>query len=192
MHPIKTALLSFGMSGRVFHAPFLQLHPGFELMGSWERSNKTIQQHYPDVISYPTIDTVLSDQAIELVIVNTPTYTHYDYCKQALLAGKDVVVEKAVTTTLSEAIELKELAEKQGRKIAVFQNRRWDSDFKTVQKIVQEGWLGNINEANHFFLHFIINTLEIYRGLYNTLINLEKLEKELIRNLKNKNRIDND
>jgi len=145
MQPIKTALLSFGMSGRVFHAPFINLHKGFQLVGSWERANKNIQQFYPEVKSYPSLESVLSDNEIELVIINTPTYTHYDYAKKALLAGKHVVIEKAVTTTLNEAMDLKKIAEKQNKKIAVFQNRRWDSDFKTAQKIIQEGLirLGN-------------------------------------------------
>ncbi len=149
--PINTALLSFGMSGRVFHAPFINLHKGFSLSGSWERTNKNIHEFYPDVRSYPTLESVLTDEEVELIIINTPTYTHYDYAKQALLAGKHIVVEKAFTTNLREALELKELAAKQNKKIAVFQNRRWDSDFKTSQKIIREGLLGNLVEAE---LHF--------------------------------------
>lgn len=148
---IKTALLSFGMSGRVFHAPFIELHPGFTLAGAWERSKQDIQNHYPDTKSYPTLESVLEDSSIDLIIVNTPTYTHYEYAKKALLAGKHIVVEKAFTTTVEEAKELKEIAEKQHKKIAVFQNRRWDSDFKTVQKVLTEGLLGKLNEGE---IHF--------------------------------------
>jgi scyllo-inositol 2-dehydrogenase (NADP+) len=147
MSTIKTALLSYGMSGKVFHAPFITLHPGFELVGAWERSKHLIAKDYPGVRSYPSLEDLLADDSIKLVIVNTPTYSHYDYAKQALLAGKQVVVEKAFTTTVEEAIELKMIAEKQNKKIAVFQNRRWDSDFKTVQKIIKEDQLGNIVEA---------------------------------------------
>ncbi len=151
MSPIKTALLSYGMSGKVFHAPFITLHPGFELVGAWERSKQLIANDYPGVRSYSSLESLLADDSIELVVVNTPTYTHYDYAKQALLAGKHIVVEKAFTTTVEEAIELKAIAEKQNKKIAVFQNRRWDSDFKTVQKIVNEDQLGPIVEAE---IHF--------------------------------------
>lgn len=147
MSQIKTALLSFGMSGKVFHAPFISLHKGFQLTGAWERSKKEIEKAYPGVRSYSTLESVLADDSIQLVIVNTPTYTHYEYAKAALLAGKDVIVEKAFTTTVAEAMELKTIAEKKGVKIAVFQNRRWDSDFKTVQKIKKSGVLGNIVEA---------------------------------------------
>ena len=147
MQVIKTALLSFGMSGKVFHAPFINLHKGFQLMGAWERSKQNIQQIYPGTISYPTLEKLLADDEIKLVVVNTPNNTHYSYTKAALLAGKDVIVEKAFTTTVAEAVELKLLAEKMGRKISVFQSRRWTSDFRTAQKIVQENLLGELVEA---------------------------------------------
>nr|WP_315141909.1 Gfo/Idh/MocA family oxidoreductase [uncultured Flavobacterium sp.] len=150
MQKIKTALLSYGMSGKVFHAPFLTIHPGFELMGSWERSKKLIQADYPEVKSYPTIEDVLSDD-IELVVVNTPVGTHFEYAKKVLLAGKHALVEKAFTTTVAEAQELAALAKEKGLKLAVFQNRRWDSDFKTVQKVISDGVLGELVEAEFHF-----------------------------------------
>ena len=137
MQIINAALLSYGMSGKVFHAPFINLHDGFRLLGVWERSKKLIQEAYPGIRSYATLDELLADNAVELVVVNTPTYTHYEYTKRALEAGKDVVVEKAFTTTVVEAEELKALAEKKGKKLAVYQNRRWDSDFLTVKKVIE-------------------------------------------------------
>ncbi|MEO6721424.1 MAG: Gfo/Idh/MocA family oxidoreductase [Ferruginibacter sp.] len=147
MQPVKTAVLSFGLSGKVFHAPFIDLHPGFELTGIWERSKKLIGEIYPGVTSYDSLEEILADDTIELVVVNTPTATHYGYAKQVLQAGKHAIVEKAFTTTVEEAVELKELAEQYGKKLSVFQNRRWDSDFRTVKKILEEGWLGEIIEA---------------------------------------------
>ena len=151
MQKIKTALLSYGMSGKVFHAPFLTIHPGFELLGSWERSKKLIQQDYPEVISYPTLESILQNDSIDLVIVNTPVGTHFEYAKKVLLAGKHTVVEKAFTTTVAEAHELAALAKEKGLKLAVFQNRRWDSDFKTVKKIIDANLLGEIVEAEFHF-----------------------------------------
>ena len=154
MPPIKTALLSFGMSGKVFHAPFLQVHPGFELAGAWERSKQIIGDSYPGVTSYPSLESILTDDSIDLVIVNTPTATHYEYAKQALLAGKNIIVEKAFTTTVAEAVDLKNIAEKVNKKISVYQNRRWDSDFKTLKKIIGEGWLGDLIEAEIHYERF--------------------------------------
>ncbi|OUL60021.1 Gfo/Idh/MocA family oxidoreductase [Flavobacterium sp. AJR] len=153
MQKIKTALLSYGMSGKVFHAPFINIHPGFELIGSWERSKKLIQADYPTVRSYPTIEDVLADD-VDLVIVNTPVETHYEYAKKVLEAGKHAIVEKAFTTTVAQAQELADLAKAKGLKLAVFQNRRWDSDFKTVQKVVKDGLLGDLVEAEFHFDRF--------------------------------------
>ena len=150
MQKIKTALLSYGMSGKVFHAPFVNFHSGLELIGSWERSKKLIQQDFPEVKSYATIDELLED-TVDLVIVNTPVETHYEYAKQVLLAGKHAIVEKAFTTTVAQAQELAAIAKEKGVKLAVFQNRRWDSDFKIVKKVLDENLLGDLVEAE---IHF--------------------------------------
>lgn len=154
MQPIKTALLSYGMSGKVFHAPFIQLHHGFELAGAWERSKQTINSVYPTAKSYNSLESILTDDAIELVIVNTPTYTHYEYAKKSLLAGKHIVVEKAFTTTVEEAQELIDISLHTGKKIAVYQNRRWDSDFQSVKQIIQSGVLGSLCEVEIHFDRF--------------------------------------
>ena len=150
MQKIRTALLSYGMSGKVFHAPFIAFHPGFELLGSWERSKKLIQLDFPEVKSYASIDELLNDE-VDLVIVNTPVETHYEYAKQVLLAGKHAIVEKAFTTTVVQAQELAAIAKEKKVKLSVFQNRRWDSDFKTVEKIIAEEVLGEIVEAEFHF-----------------------------------------
>ena len=150
MQKIKTALLSYGMSGKVFHAPFIEFHPGFELKGSWERSKKLIQLDYPEVKSYASLEAILEDD-IDLVVVNTPVGTHYEYAKKVLLAGKHALVEKAFTTTVAEAQELAALAKEKGVKLSVFQNRRWDSDLKTVRQVLTDGVLGDIVEAEFHF-----------------------------------------
>ncbi|MCA6450192.1 MAG: Gfo/Idh/MocA family oxidoreductase [Chitinophagaceae bacterium] len=154
MSPIKTAILSFGMSGRVFHAPFIELHKGFELTGIWERSKSEAAAFYPNARIYRSLEEILTDPSIELVVVNTPTGTHFDFTKKVLQSGKHAVVEKAFTTTVAEAEELNALAEQQQLLLSVFQNRRWDSDYKTVKQIVQEGWLGEIMEAEIHFDRF--------------------------------------
>jgi scyllo-inositol 2-dehydrogenase (NADP+) len=151
---IRTALLSYGMSGRVFHAPYISLHPDFELKGSWERSSKTICADYPGVTSYASMDDILSAKDIDLVVVNTPTYTHFEYAKKVLESGKHAVVEKAFTATAAEAEELRSIAEKKKLKLSVFQNRRWDSDFKTVKKVVDDRVLGDVVEATFAFDRF--------------------------------------
>lgn len=147
MKPVNTALCSFGMSGWVFHAPFIHIHPGFNLYGVWERTKNLAQEKYPAVKTFRSLEEMLADPAIELVIVNTPSITHYDYAKKVIEAGKHLVVEKPFTATVAEAQELIELAKKKNVKLSVYQNRRYDSDYKTIKRVLEEGLIGNIIEA---------------------------------------------
>lgn len=151
MNQINTALCSYGMSGTVFHAPFISIHPGFNFYGVWERSKNLAQVKYPTVKVFRTYEEMLSDPAVELVVVNTPSYTHYDYARQALVAGKNVIVEKPFTATIEQARELVSIARDNDLKLSVFQNRRWDSDFLTVKSVLERGVLGDILEAEFHY-----------------------------------------
>ncbi len=153
-HKIATGILSFGMSGRVFHAPFIQHHPGFDLVGIVERTKNDAAALYPDATIYQSVDALLQNKAIALVVVNTPTHTHFDFAKKALEAGKHVIVEKAFTTTAAEAKTLTALADSLGLVLSVYQNRRWDSDFSTVLQMIQSKQLGDIHTAAFQFDRF--------------------------------------
>lgn len=146
---IVTGLLAFGMSGKVFHAPFIDAHPGFKFHAVLERNQKNAAEEYPGVKSYDTFEALIADPAIELVIVNTPNFTHADYTRRSLEAGKHVLVEKPFTATSAEAKELFELAKTLGKKIFIYHNRRWDSDCTSIQKVVESGQLGQINEVHY-------------------------------------------
>lgn len=148
---IKTALLAYGMSGKYFHAAILQAHPGFQLMGAWERNQRKIAADYPQARSYQSLEELLQDEQVQLVVVNTPVDTHYTYTRQALEAGKHVLVEKAFTSNATEAMALVALANAKGLKLTVYQNRRYDSDFKTVQQVLNQNILGDIVEASISF-----------------------------------------
>jgi len=152
--PIATGLLAYGMSGKLFHAPFLDLHPGFALRAVVERTQQRMAADYPDVRSYPSTEALLADPSLELVVVNTPNDTHYDLARQALLAGKHVLVEKPVATTVVEWRELRSLAEQQGRQLLAYQNRRWDTDFGAVRRVVESGQLGRLIEVYFRFDRF--------------------------------------
>ncbi len=154
---INAALVSFGMSGKVFHAPFLDANPNFNLVGSWERTQKNIQSIYPNAKSYATYEELLADPIIDLVIVNSPNDSHYAYTKSALLAGKHVVCEKAFTISSAEAQELDELAQKKELKLAVYQNRRYDADFMTLQKLIVEEEIGNFLDIQISFERYRTN-----------------------------------
>ncbi|WP_136480682.1 Gfo/Idh/MocA family protein [Cognatitamlana onchidii] len=146
---IKTGVLSFGMSGSLFHCPFLKIHPGFELTAIVERSVKKAIMTYPKIISYDNVDDLLAQADIELVVVNTPSSTHFEFAMKALKAKKHVLVEKPFTVKASHAKALYEEASKQNRCIMPFQNRRYDSDFLSVKHMVESGRLGQLIEV-HF------------------------------------------
>jgi predicted dehydrogenase len=149
--PIKTGLLAFGMSGRLFQAPFLDHHHGFRFHAVTERHEKKVKQFYPRVISYDTADALIQDPDLELVIVNTPNNTHFEYAKKALLSGKHVLIEKPLTTSLVEARELYDIASSVKKEVMAYQNRRWDSDFQSVKSIVNSGILGKLVEVHFRF-----------------------------------------
>lgn len=145
--PIVTGILAYGMSGRVFHAPFVATNPAFKFKAVVERHEKKAAQRYPDVISYNSIDELINDDEIELVIVNTPNYMHFDNAKQALLAGKHVLIEKPAATTSAEVKELFELGRKVDRHVMIYHNRRWDSGFVSVREVIESGKLGELIEV---------------------------------------------
>jgi scyllo-inositol 2-dehydrogenase (NADP+) len=148
---ISAGLMAYGMSGKVFHGPFINVHPGFKLHAVTERNQKNAEKDFPGLISYNSIEELLADQSIDLVVINTPNFTHYDYAKAALNAGKHILVEKPFTGSSAEAIELFELAASLKKQIFVYQNRRWDSDFTAVKNIVTSGKLGKLSEVHFRF-----------------------------------------
>jgi scyllo-inositol 2-dehydrogenase (NADP+) len=152
--PIVTAIASFGMSGQVFHGPFLKVNPRFQVRKILERTKTISKSLFPEVEVVKTFEDILRDREIELVIVNTPDRFHYEMARQALDAGKHVLVEKPFTFTVREADDLISMAEKKGKLLTVYQNRRWDGDFLTVQKILQSGVLGNLVEFESHFDRF--------------------------------------
>lgn len=154
---IKVGLIGFGMAGRIFHGPFIHLVAGLELVRIRESREENIQiarSRYPQTQITSQVDDILDDPAIDLVVVATPNSSHYGLAKQALNAGKHVVVEKPFTPTAAEADELIQLAQQKGKILTVYQNRRWDSDFKTVQKVLASGVLGNVVEYKAHFDRF--------------------------------------
>lgn len=154
MQLVKVGLCAFGMSGKVFHAPFLKEHPGFFMSAVVERSKEDSKEKYPDAEIYRSVEEMLKNADIEVVVVNTPVQTHFEYVKMALEAGKNVIVEKPFTVTVSEAEELVNLAENKNLFLSVYQNRRFDRDYLQVQKVLAEGKLGNVRETEIRFDRF--------------------------------------
>lgn len=144
---IKTGICSYGMSGKLFHAPFIHAHPGYELAAIVERHNNDSRERYPDTKLYRSVEELCADKELELIVVNTPTHLHYEQAMMVLNAGKNMVIEKPFAVTVKEAEAITALAEKNNLFISVYQNRRYDGDFLAVKKVVDDKLLGEIREV---------------------------------------------
>ncbi|HEU0227448.1 MAG TPA: Gfo/Idh/MocA family oxidoreductase [Arachidicoccus soli] len=148
---IRAGMMAYGMSGKIFHAPFLNAHPGFELYAVVERTQKKAKQDYASILSFESIDALLSDKSIELIVVNTPNYLHFKHAMAALKAEKHILIEKPVCANIAEIQQLFDLADKVDKRIFFYQNRRWDSDFLSVISVIETHKLGTINEVHFRF-----------------------------------------
>jgi predicted dehydrogenase len=144
---IKTGICSYGMSGKLFHAPFIQNHPGYELTGIVERHNNDSRERYPQSKLYRSIDELIADDSIQLIIVNTPTHLHYENAKAALMAGKNIVVEKPFAVTVKDAEEITALAREKNLFISIYQNRRYDGDYHAIRDVIEKKLLGDLREV---------------------------------------------
>jgi scyllo-inositol 2-dehydrogenase (NADP+) len=143
---LNVALCSYGMSGKVFHAPLITAEPQLHLHTILQRSSDSALTDYPQTYIAKSFEEVLTNPDIHVVVVNTPNEYHYPMTKSALLAGKHVVTEKPFTLSLTEGKELIEIAQQQQKILAVFHNKRLESDHLTVQKILADGALGRVVE----------------------------------------------
>lgn len=144
---LRVGLIGYGFAGSTFHAPVLTTVPTLTLTKVVQRSGKSAKERYPWVQIVNHVQDLYQDEEIDLIVVTTPSTDHYSFVRDALMAGKHVIVEKPFTTTTAEADELINLAKEKGRILSVFHNRRWDGDFLTVQQLINDGMLGRITEA---------------------------------------------
>ncbi|WP_263409566.1 Gfo/Idh/MocA family oxidoreductase [Terriglobus tenax] len=146
---IRTGLIGFGLGGRVFHAPFVSVTPGMDLTavvqrGPWKQPFPSASEQYPHVRIVDSVDALLELQDLDLIVISTPNDSHFQLAHAALSAGKHVVVDKPLTTTSAESHQLLSLAASKNLVLAPFQNRRFDADFRTVQKVLDSGRLGRL------------------------------------------------
>jgi predicted dehydrogenase len=141
---IRVGLVGFGMAGRVFHAPLISSVEGLELAAVVERSSDEAADRYPGVKTCRSVEELLADSSIKLVVVATPNSSHFPIALQALEAARSVVVDKPVALTSDEVGQLAELAGGIGLHLFPFHNRRFDNDFLTIRKVMDERSLGRL------------------------------------------------
>ncbi len=148
MRRIKTGVVGYGKSAKVFHIPFLSTMNEFEITKVMERHAEESKKKLPGVTVSKTFDELIGDDSTELIVITTPNDTHYDYASRALKAGKHVVLEKPFTNNTEEGEKLVQLAKETGKVLSVYQNRRYVSDFLTMRDLLNEKLLGEVHEFN--------------------------------------------
>lgn len=138
------------MSGQVFHAPVIEACANIELTTILERSKSLSKDKYPNASIVRSYDLILADDAIDLVIVNTPNQLHYPMAKAAIEAGKHLVIEKPFTNTVAEGEELIRLAKEHNVVLSVFHNKRFEGDFLFIKDLIQEKKIGKTLQYAEF------------------------------------------
>jgi predicted dehydrogenase len=146
--PLQVGLIGYGLGGSAFHAPLVAATPGLQLAAVVTRDaerRRDVERRYPGTRLVPDVDALWAMAgSLDLVVVTSPNVTHVPYARAALEAGLHVVVDKPFAATAAEARELGALAERMKRLAIPFQNRRWDGDFLTVQRLLREQAFGTV------------------------------------------------
>lgn len=154
---LNVGLIGYGVAGAVFHAPMVYSVEGLKLYKIYDsrvENQAKINSKYDGVIFTTNIDEIYNDEEIDIIIVATPNIAHYELAARALESGKNVIVEKPFTVTSEEADKLIRIAKRTNKILTVHHNRRWDSDFKTIQKVINGGLLGNLVEYEAHYDRF--------------------------------------
>lgn len=141
----QMGLAGFGMSGEVFHAPYIATDPRFALSVVYERTGSRAEELYPAVTTVRSFEALLESD-VDVVVLCVPNALHVSMATAVLKAGKHVVVEKPLAPTAAEGEALFTLAEKQGRLLAVHHNRRYDGGFRAARELLENGTLGEVLE----------------------------------------------
>lgn len=151
---LTIAYIGNGKSTNRYHLPFARQVEGIRIKTIYSRSMKDTWQPLKDVLYTTDSQDIFQDPEIQLVVVATPADTHFEFAKACLINGKHVLVEKPFCETAAQARELFELAKANNLFIQCYQNRRFDSDFLTVQEVIERGVLGTILEMEMHFDYY--------------------------------------
>ncbi|MFQ3185962.1 MAG: scyllo-inositol 2-dehydrogenase (NADP+) [Marinomonas primoryensis] len=151
---IRVGLIGFGLSGRVFHAPFVMNDPSMTMAYVCSSKVSEVKAILPDAMVVSSAEAVFTASDVDLVVITTPNELHFDQAKQALESGKHVLLEKPSVTDLSQIEALCTLAKKKGLVFCVYQNRRFDGDFLRLKALIESGELGELKHVDSRFDRF--------------------------------------
>jgi predicted dehydrogenase len=150
---VRFGLVGYGLGGRVFHAPLLASASGVEFVGVVTRSpdrRGELAKDHPGVPAYDTLADLAAAGA-QAVAISTPMATHADLAREAIRLRLAVAVDKPFTPDAATAREIAALAAEEGVLLSVYQNRRWDSDTRTLRKLITDGVLGDVRRFESRF-----------------------------------------
>lgn len=148
---IRVGVIGFGLAGRIFHSAVIAETPGLELACVVQRKGEDAAQAHPGAQICRSIEDMLRDTSIRLVVVATPSYSHFEHALECLRAGRNVLIDKPFTLTSDEARQLIDEARERGVLVTAYQNRRWDGDFVTLKQVLASGELGRVvTYESHF------------------------------------------
>ena len=159
---LRAGLIGYGLAGRVFHAPLLQA-AGIAVAQVASSRAEEVRRDFPEAKVVADPMAVATSQDVDLVVVASPNDTHHSLGMAALRAGRAVVIDKPFARTVAEAEELIATARQQKKLLSVFHNRRWDSDFLTLQASIDRGDLGEVVAYQCRFDRFRLEVLDRWR-----------------------------
>lgn len=161
---VKVGVVGFGLAGKVFHTAVVDVTPGLELACVVQRRGDEAARQYPGVKVARSVEEMLEDESIGLVVIATPSHSHYELAKQCLNQQRNVVIDKPFTLTSAEAVGLIRMARERKLLLTAYQNRRWDGDFQTVRQVLAGGELGRVvSYESHFDRYRERPRLEVWR-----------------------------
>lgn len=151
MREIGVGVIGYGLAGRAFHAPYVRATPGMELRAIVTRDPVKVHADLPGMRVVPDVAALLAEPGVDLIVVASPDALHAEHAIAALEAGKHVLIDKPFATSLADARRVAATGETAGKLVTVFQNRRWDADFRTLRRLIAEGALGDIVQFDSHF-----------------------------------------
>ncbi|MEY9951645.1 Gfo/Idh/MocA family oxidoreductase [Leifsonia sp. EB34] len=149
--PLRVGLVGYGVAGRVFHAPLIAADPDLELTAVVTSQTSRLAEDHPDAVTVPHLEALLAHPGLDVVIVASPTPLHAEHATAAIDAGLATVVDKPFAADTASGFALIERARAAGVPFTVFQNRRWDGDFRTLRRVVVDGTLGEVRRFESRF-----------------------------------------
>lgn len=160
---IKTAIVGYGFSAKTFHIPFITTSDAFCFDSVSSSQKASVIKDWPEVNHYQTAEEMITQSNSDLVIITAPNDVHYALAKLALEQGKHVLIEKPFVTRSQEGEALIKLAKEKGLLLSVYQNRRYDGDFLTVKRLIEENKLGEVRVYESHFDRFRPDVQERWR-----------------------------